>query len=80
MLIVLIGGLSSINLKQLIACGYPTCSPSGPIRPKPSLAGMAPKKAKRSKLLKLSKVAEAMRKKLDVCNLEKGGHSLPNQG
>ncbi|KDP35369.1 hypothetical protein JCGZ_10353 [Jatropha curcas] len=41
------------------SCGYPVCSPGGPIRPNPTLTGMAPKKTKSSKM---AKVAEAMKK------------------
>ncbi|KDP27338.1 hypothetical protein JCGZ_20270 [Jatropha curcas] len=29
-------GLAAVNLRQVIAVGYPVCSPSGPMRPNPS--------------------------------------------
>ncbi|KDP46947.1 hypothetical protein JCGZ_07964 [Jatropha curcas] len=53
-------GLRSVNLRQVIAEGYPVRSPSRPIRPCPSSFEMAPKKAKASKM---AKIAEAIKKK-----------------
>ncbi|KDP46009.1 hypothetical protein JCGZ_14916 [Jatropha curcas] len=49
-------GLRSVDLKQVITEGYLTSSPNSTIIPNP---GMAPKKAKSSKIMN---VAEAMRK------------------
>ncbi|KDP46448.1 hypothetical protein JCGZ_12931 [Jatropha curcas] len=53
-------GLGYVNLRQVIAEGYPTCYPSGPMRPNPPFSEMVPKKSKSSKM---AKVIEAMKKK-----------------
>ncbi|KDP31627.1 hypothetical protein JCGZ_14852 [Jatropha curcas] len=65
-------GLVCVNLRQVIAEGYPTCSSSGPMRPNPSIHEMAPKKSKSSKM---AKVAEAMKKKAAT---EGSGKEVPS--
>ncbi|KDP23042.1 hypothetical protein JCGZ_00507 [Jatropha curcas] len=63
------GGLRSANLRQVIVEGYPIYSPSGRMRPNPSPAEMSPKKAKASKM---SKITEAMNKKAEAKRFDKG--------
>ncbi|KDP30118.1 hypothetical protein JCGZ_18229 [Jatropha curcas] len=62
-------GLLSVNLRQVIAEGYPVRSPSGPIRPRPSSFEMVPKNATASKMAKFSK---AMKKKATEGRLDQG--------
>ncbi|KDP23850.1 hypothetical protein JCGZ_27154 [Jatropha curcas] len=57
-------GLGYVNLRLVIAKGYSTCSPSGPMRPTPSSPPeMGPKKSKSSKM---AKVIKAMKRKAVV--------------
>ncbi|KDP38302.1 hypothetical protein JCGZ_05188 [Jatropha curcas] len=62
-------GLRSVNLRQVIAESYSVYSPTRPLRPHPSPSGMASKKVKVSKM---SKVAEAMKRKVEVEASDKG--------